>query len=798
MNKNISRRNALKFVAASVAASGIACTSTGNNNSLVKNLVEKPNHSPMHDKWHKTFDRTWLGGEYWANPMEDWHIVNGEAQCKSDDGQRSVHSLTHRINVIDQAFTMAVTIRKIKGNSEFGSAGFRLGVNSDINEYRSSCFVQRGLDVGIVNNQLSIAGKTSPLSEKITDQAVILSLSAEPQVGAVLITLVATLAGSGKAVGKLSHLVPGQDIIGNVAVVSNFTLRSGQKVNTTTGNLYEVEVQKGNLYSFSQWSLEGDAFDVIPERKFGPLLWTMYSLNNSRSDEGYVMKLSAFTGPMGKDDSQHVDLQIKQAGSWQSIGKSKLDPDAWLAQFRIANWNPESDTPYRVVYIEKHNDGSETPDIYSGVIKAEPKGKKLRLVALTCQNDYSFPYAPVADNVVKVSPDLVYFSGDQIYESHGGFGIVREPFDKSMHNYLRKFYQFGWAFREAMRNQPTLCLPDDHDVLQGNLWGEEGERKKDYAGDPGGTYTGGYIHPVRFVNAVHKTCVGHHPDPYDPTPNRSGISVYYSNMVYGNVSFAILADRQWKTGPEQAGVVVGGTGLEESPTSFNPNLNGDNPQILGVRQEEFLEKWGQDWQGHELKVILSQTVFAGLGTHQPTKQRYLKYDFDSDGWPAPARNRAVAAMRASKALHVCGDTHLVSLAQYGLHQQRDSNWSFCTPAISAGWPRWWLPDQVGIPHRNRPSHGLPQTGEFKDAFGNLIYVYAIGVPDEGLSGNRYVKAHEKGSGFGLITMDTEKKSYTINAYRYLVNLDDNNAQNQFDGFPVTIYQEENNGRNILS
>ena len=66
---------------------------------------------------------------------------------------------------------------------------------------------------------------------------------------------------------------------------------------------------------------------------------------------------------------------------------------------------------------------------------------------------------------------MLYFSGDQLYEGHGGFGIIREPADPAILNYLRKFYQFGWAFREAMRNAPTLCIPDDHDVFQGNIWG---------------------------------------------------------------------------------------------------------------------------------------------------------------------------------------------------------------------------------------------------------------------------------------------------------------------------------------
>ncbi|MEI8641363.1 hypothetical protein P4S68_10945 [Pseudoalteromonas sp. Hal099] len=41
-----------------------------------------------------------------------------------------------------------------------------------------------------------------------------------------------------------------------------------------------------------------------------------------------------------------------------------------MATFRIANWDEKQDTPYRVVYHEKFSDGTHTPDIYSGIIKA--------------------------------------------------------------------------------------------------------------------------------------------------------------------------------------------------------------------------------------------------------------------------------------------------------------------------------------------------------------------------------------------------------------------------------------------
>ncbi|WP_370980966.1 alkaline phosphatase D family protein [Agaribacterium sp. ZY112] len=788
MDKKISRRSAFKFVTGGVVAGSlVSCAQSGTKQEANN---EKTATELSSDPWSRTYDRVWLGGSYWANPMEDWAVKSGGIESVGRGGNRSVHSLTHELRDLSQPFFMSVRIQRVEKNPVDGGAGIRLGISSDLNEYRSNCFVHKGFDLGIKEDLLVLGDKSIALSTASADKEIQLLLNAKPQSGAVALHLSATLVDTGTVIAELDHLLPADQLRGNVALTSNFSLAE-------TGSSEDKKDGPGCRYRFNQWQMQGQAFVVNDDRRFGPILWTMYSLSDNRNDEGFVLKLSAYVGPIGEQDSQELELQIKKLGKWQTVAKEKINTDGWLATFRVPQWDESQTWPFRVVYNEQHSDGSETPDTWLGSIKANPQGAQVKMAALTCQNDYGFPYEPVANNVVKLQPDLVFFSGDQIYESHGGYGIVRSPDERAMLNYLRKFYQFGWAFREAMRNQPTVCLPDDHDVLQGNLWGQGGQSMKNIENDPTASVLAGYIQSPRIVNMVHRTTLNHHPDAYDPTPT-NGIGAYYCDMVYGNVSFAILADRQWKSAPETVGAIVGETGQDEDPTSFNPKLDRDGLSLLGQRQEDFLEQWGQDWRGHKLKAVLSQTVFAGISTHQPRPDRFLKYDFDSSGWPASARNRAIDIMRASKALHICGDTHLGTLSQYGVNQQRDSNWAFCTPAISAGWPRWWLPDQMNFPYQNRPEHGLAQTGEYKDTFGNLIYVYAVGNPEVGKSGNRYIKAHEKGSGFGFITFDTEKLSYTMQAYRFLIDATDGSASNQFPGWPVTIYQAENGGDNQLS
>lgn len=772
--KKPTRRDALQTMGTATVLMGVA--NPGSAQQAPGTLAATNNG------WSGVYDRVWLGAEFWANPMEDWRVVDGTAECQSNMGGRNIHWITRQITDPAAGFTMSVIIHAVERAERDSGAGFRLGVRSELNEYRSNCFAGGGVDAGLRNGVLFIAGQETPCTFDVLSKEVTLRLSASGAGEQVRLTLVAD-DGSGQS-ESVSATLPADRMVGNIALVNNYN-------NQPRG-------AQGSRYRFRDWTAEGSGIRINPEQRFGPILWSMYSLSDSRSQAGFVLKLSALTGPLGAQDSQEVELQIEQADGWKSLGRATLDTDAWSATFRIANWDASRKWQYRLLYREQSRDGNEIEGSWSGTIQANPTGRPLRMAALTCQHSNGFPYEPVAENVRRLQPDLVYFSGDQLYESNGGFGIIREPAEPAILNYLRKFYMFGWAFREVMRDAPTLCIPDDHDVFQGNIWGEGGAAMKIDGADQGASSKGGYREPARMVNVVHRTNASHHPDPYDNTPVKQGISVYYGDMVYGNVSFAIIADRQFKSGPDR---VDTGSGRADHVTAADfdtSQLDEPGLVLLGDRQEAFLEQWANDWRGHAMKVLLSQTVFAGVATHHGGYDGYLKADLDSGGWPQAARNRAIRILRPSMALHVNGDQHLTSLVQYGVDKQRDSNWSFCTPAISVGYPRWWRPDELDMHHSARPQHGLPHTGEYTDGLGNLIYVYAIGNPEVGTEKNRYQLAQQKGSGFGFITIDTEARTYHLQSFRFLSDPLDPEADNQFPGWPVTIHQQENRGENRLA
>lgn len=732
------------------------------------------------DGWAATHDRVFLGGGVWANPMEDWRAQDGWAVCQTAGVGRNIHSLLYELSSTGKPFTISVEVQRPEKLAKDGGAGFRLGVSADIDDYRASCFANNGINAGLQGDTLMLGSAKQKLSA-VAPRHFVLMVVGKPVGDSVELTLSAADPKTGKPIGTVIHTLPAEKLQGNIALASQFTGPKGRP--NTPG------------YGFSDWRISGDAFTHHPDRAFGPIFWSMYSLSDNRDDDGFVMKLTALLGPMGEKDDQTVVLEANRGGKWEQIAAAGLDTDAWTATFRVANWDEKQATPYRVVYMEKRSDGTTKAHEWSGTIRANPT-KPMRIGALTCQHFSGFPYAPVANNLVNLDPDLLYFSGDQLYEGAGGFGVIRKDADLAILNYLRKFYMFGWSFREAMANSPTLCLPDDHDVFHGNIWGE--------AGAPllkGSTSSsGGYIQPAKMVNAVHRTNCSHHPDFASPRPVKQDISVYYGDMVYGGVGFAIIADRQWKSAPSKSGNKSGRVDHVTDPTFDTSTFDKESLVLLGERQEKFLKEWASDWRGHTMKVVLSQTVFAGVATHHGGYTGYLVADLDSGAWPQTPRNRTVDILREAKPLHICGDQHLASAVQYGVEKQRDSFWAFCTPAIAVGYQRWWRPDEVGMPHTNRPTHNLSNTGEYIDGMGNKAYVYTSANPGKNFregGGDRYDFAHRKNSGFGLVTIDTEAKTYKLECFKFLIDATDGKASNQYPGWPITIHQAENKGENRI-
>ena len=83
----------------------------------------------------------------------------------------------------------------------------------------------------------------------------------------------------------------------------------------------------------------------------------MYTLSDSRSDDRFVMKLAALTGPLGPQDDPTLSLEIRDGDGWKKIDETTPHPDAWTATFRVKNWDASRDIPYRLSLSLTSRDG---------------------------------------------------------------------------------------------------------------------------------------------------------------------------------------------------------------------------------------------------------------------------------------------------------------------------------------------------------------------------------------------------------------------------------------------------------
>ncbi|WKX75655.1 alkaline phosphatase D family protein [Zobellia laminariae] len=723
-------------------------------------------NSPFKADFKKLNERVWIGSSFWAVPMEDWEIKNNRLEFSGVEKQSRLHILTHVLgeNQGDFQFTGNSGLLEDKGKK--GGVGFSVGIkdNTDPNSVKAACYFGKGVSVGVnLKGEIYIDKKREALPYGFDFGNVSLQLKGHNNGGETELELKATDA-AGKSI-TLENTVKGS--LDGLVALENKGSEKGE-----------------STFWWGDIEFSGSKVQYKPDNSFGPILWAMYTLSQGK------LKLTAQLPPVGVKDAQIVELQFLRNGKWIKEDKVQIDPVSFTSIFSIANWNASEDIKYRLRYSldkERHT--------YEGVIREEPLDRSLIFGGLTCQHAMGFPYRPLVENLDKSNPDILYFSGDQLYEGNGGYPIKRQPEDKAILNYLGKWYMFGWAFGDVLRNRPSICTPDDHDVYQGNLWGEGGEGITFEEWENVRDAHGGLVQTPNFVNVVNKTQCGHMPEAYDQAPMKSNISTWYTHLVYGKVSFAIVSDRLFKSGPEMVRAGEGRIDHLTAPAKSG-ELESDNLNFMGQRQLDFLNDWVADWKGANMKVLLSQTLFSNVGTHHGPEKEFLFGDLDSGGWPKSKRDKVVETIRKACTFHINGDQHLPFMVQYSINEPRDGGWTFCTPAISTGYPRWGQPDSVNVPFTDRPAHGLPNTGCYRDGFGNDNYIYAVGNPTDDFEEefDRYQKAQKKASGYGIVTFDTMERTIKMEAIRFLANLDIESDKNTYPGWPLTIQQTDNDGR----
>lgn len=463
-----------------------------------------------------------------------------------------------------------------------------------------------------------------------------------------------------------------------------------------------------------------------------------------------VLKLTAQLYPLYPNETRTISLSLFKNGKWSMVQKQDVNELGWSALFRIENWDYSKDTKYRIM----HGEGA----YFEGTIRKTPDYKnEIVMAALSCNSNKDRGMRKnYVSNINYQDPDIMFFAGDQSY-------------DHTEHT--AAWLKFGLQFRETFRNRPCITIPDDHDIGQGNLWGENGKLST-----AEGSSDGGYRYHPEYVKMVERCQTGHLPDPYDPTPIEQGIGVYYTNLILGGIDFAILEDRKFKSGPEGKIPKQGPRPDHIRNPDYNPkSIDLEGLTLLGKRQLNFLKDWGAS-KSATMKVVLSQTGFCGGAHIHGSMDNRLHADLDSNGWPQSGRNKALTLIKNANAVHIAGDQHLATVIQHGIQDYGDGPWAFVVPAIvNDYYSRWWWPEDEKAGANPNKNTSLPWTGDYLDGFGNKISMKAYVNPESPSSGG----------GYGLIRFNKEEKNITFECWPRNTDVTRGDAT-QFEGWPITI------------
>lgn len=760
-------------------AAGILATAVGRDSAAAQTAPpgsQEEDSTTFRSEWPADVTRVWPGPEYWTNPLQDWRIADGRLEMIAGGRDRNVHLLTRQLGSAPGRLEAAVRLGHAAGADAGDRAGLLIGVRGPLGDYRNNAIHGRGTGIraGLsAGGTLFVeGGEERQLSEPVSrEQGVELGLTAEPSGRGYTVVLSAYRPGASQPLAQVSRRnVPSDQMAGNLALFSDSA---------------ETAERGAPRVWFADWRIGGDKVEAHDARAFGPVLFAQHTLSRG------VMKMTAQMPPLGPRDSQEVRLQIRRPGrtEWEGIGRAGIDPLSRTATLRVPDWDSSQDVQYRLAYALSRGGGRTEDRYFRGTIRRDPADKgEIVVGGLSCMTDAVFPHEHVVRGVRYHDPDVLFFMGDQLYEGSGGYGVQRNAnVPLASLDYLRKWYLHGWTFVDLLRDRPAVCLTDDHDVYHGNIWGEGGEDVDDFSDHP----KGGYFMPAEWVNMVQRTQTSHLPDAYDPTPVKQGIGVYYTDMLYGRVSFALLEDRKWKSGPE--GLVPPQPGRPDHITdpNFDPkSIDVPGAVLLGERQHAFLENWAADWRGVDVKMAVSQTIFAQIPNIHGEDRMELVADLDSNGWPQTPRDEALRLIRQASALHLCGDQHLPMLVRYGVDDWDDASYAFCVPAISNAYLRAFRPPRPG---RNAQP-GMPgYTGQFLDGLGNRVTVHAVANPAARQRQPPIQRQADRSCGYGIVRVSRSSGKITMECWPLLSD-PAGGDRGQFTGWPRTIDARENDGR----
>lgn len=746
--------------------------------------------------WNATPNQVWPGPGFWGNRLHDWEVRDGRVNCiRGSRDRRTLHKTDTTLRGDGQNFSLSVRTGIHAGSSSTAArSGFILGAGPSL-DWRGSLLVHDGLgrDFGIF---LGMRGDGTAVIEDMTTGGTNLLAAGEPQVTLSNNTRLDLTAIYLSETGNYRLTLDAFDLNNTFRSRAIAEIPSDQIL----GSLALLSHKGGNdaRFWFDDFTGSGPALNPEPNRHLA-ILGTMYTLSRG------TLKITAQLPPLDLNSIPNLTLETYEEGNWQTVATAPVDTtdnlSSYNAIFRVLDWDDTRNTKIRTTVTIN---GSRYH--WTGTVRKNPVEKQsISVAATTCQritdgkaqnNDFDWspvrlwqPHTLAFNHIAKHDPDVFLALGDQIYEGQPTPEDSGTDFNRH-HDYLYKWYLWVLQAREITKDRPTVCIPDDHDIYQGNLWGE------------GGIFTtsqntGGYEEPASWVKMVERTQTLHLPetDPYNPSqpapPVAQGIPTYFTGMTYGGIGFAILEDRKFKTGKE------------------NPPADLNQQFLLGIRQKDFLRAWAEDWADQELKCVVSQSPFGNIHTHAGSGYGFGLNDRDTHGWPTHRRHEAWELLRLSRMFQIAGDQHLATFAQHGINTAADAGFSYTAPAIANFFPRAWDPVNNSA---GRASTVSPYKGDFffngadtlpsgepnlSSQFPHHLRIIGAGNPHQYYNETRNISPanlHDRGAGYGIIRMNKQNRRITFETWPLHADPEFPSTGSQFDDWPLTISQTDNDGR----
>ncbi|NIA13522.1 MAG: hypothetical protein GWP08_05530 [Nitrospiraceae bacterium] len=774
--------------------------------------------------WRGMPERHWAGSSLWLNRLQDWVVRGGGLETTTPTpahALRTAHVLSYALEDVGDSFVLQTVVSVCSGEaSQEAFAGFLVGAGEGRLDYRAAALIhdQGGKGGGIlctVQTDGAIAlvfkdmGSPNEIGYPSLPEQENSQMHEGPFHGALVLRLEGYATSSSHFTLRLTawnretqvllaarivDRVPARRLRGNVALVSHPGLGP-----TAT------------RHRFEQLLVGGERLVHHPERAFGPIAGTLFSLsgNKLKMSAQFVHLGDALAGSGGRARRfrpvQTAALEIRPLGGESSEWETLCPPQAittpdYYTVFEVGNWDSTRDWETRVAY----NDSRDRTHHYRTVVPRDPVEKDVvSLAAFTGMGIMArpaygsppkptegeellgrwtpanvwFPFGETVAAVNRQDVDILFFTGDQIYQNKPSPVKADDRFPAA--DYLYKWLLWHWAFRDLTNHLPAIVQADDHDVYQGNFWGWSGRTNT-----TGLDRDGGYIACPSFINLVYRTMAGHNPEAYAAGAPSNGITSYFCGFTYGGIGFAVLEDRAFKTPPS----------VKEA----------SDQELLGAAQERFLDEWGKNWSGQKMKVAVSQSVYASMHVNFDGE---LINDTDSGGWPKGGRDRAVRLLQRARAFIVSGDQHLATFSRLGLDAPSDGPYQFCVPAVGNIFWRWFYP---AAPGKDRAPGEAGHLGEFTDRFGNFFRMLAVANPEKREllgEGFRYRpklpraqaqpkpldrKRAAKGDGYGVVRVNKREQTVTAECWPY--DADPTNGGTQYRGWPQTIKWAQLDGR----